>query len=537
MHNSRSVQLVEENSILNNVLQRRLRLLGESGPESLLCGGKKGIEKESLRVTPDGNIAQTPHPMALGSALTHPFITTDYSEALLELITPPLTSTRKVRECLSHIHQFVYANLSDEMLWATSMPCLIAGESSIPIAYYGTSNVGKMKHVYRRGLAYRYGRSMQAIAGVHFNYSLPQDFWPLFKQLEKDDRELQDFISDSYFGLIRNFQRLGWLIPYLFGASPAVCKSFFMDGPDWLQEFDPHTYFNPYATSLRMSDIGYKNKAQDSLNISYNNLEQYVYGLTRAIETPLSEYEEIGVVVDGEYRQLNPNILQIENEYYSFVRPKQVAKSGEKPTLALKRRGVQYVEVRALDVDLFDPVGINENQIRFMEVFLIFCLLKESPPISADEQREINQNQQTVACCGRTPSLKLAKDGSSINLLQWAREIHAEMMPIAELLDLAETERAYSRAVEAELPAIEDSELTPSARVLRGMRDNKQTFFHFAMEMCEQHCRQYQQSKMPPERAAFFRKEAEESKKRQCEIERDDNISFEQYLQQYFAQS
>lgn len=521
---------------MNDVLQKRLKLIGDGGG-ALLSGGMKGIEKESLRVTPDGNIAQTPHPSALGSALTHPYITTDYSEALLELITPPLTSTRAARECLSQIHQFVYSNLHDEMLWATSMPCLIAGESSIPIAEYGTSNVGRMKHVYRRGLGYRYGRSMQAIAGVHFNYSLPESFWPVFQALEKDDRELQGFVSESYFCLIRNFQRLGWLIPYLFGASPAVCKSFFSDGPDWLQDFDQHTYFNLYATSLRVSDVGYKNKAQDSLRISYNGLADYVEGLTRAIETPLAEYQKIGVIVDGEHLQLNANILQIENEYYSFVRPKQVALSGEKPTLALKKRGVQYVEIRALDVDLFDPVGVNEDQIRFMEVFLIFCLLSESPPISAAEQKEIKGNQQSVACCGRTPSLQLVRDGSKISLQDWAREIHQAMGPIAHFLDQTEDGQPYSEAVAAELPAIEDPDLTPSARILRGMRENKQTFFHFAMDMCEQHSEYYRQKEVPPDQRVFFENEAEESKKKQRAIEAGDRISFEQYLEQYFSQS
>lgn len=519
-----------------DVLQQRLIQLRDAGQKGFLAGGKKGVEKESLRVTRDGGIAQTPHPQGLGSALTHPYITTDYSEALLELITPPLADVRAARECLSRIHQFVYSKLDDELLWATSMPCLIAGERGIPIAYYGTSNVGTMKHVYRRGLGYRYGRTMQAIAGLHFNYSLPEVFWSLFQEVESDSRETREFISDSYFCLIRNFQRLGWLIPYLFGASPAVCKSFFTDRPEWLEEFDSHTYFNPYATSLRMSDIGYKNPAQEDLSISYNNLGDYVRGLTRAIETLFPEYEKSGVIVDGEHLQLNANVLQIENEYYSFVRPKQVAQSGEKPTLALKRRGVQYVEIRALDVDLFDPVGINENQMRFMETFLIFCLLRESPPINADEQKKIDHNQQTVACCGRTPSLRLLRNGTKVLLQHWAKEIYEAMQPVAELLDQDGNGQLYLRALEAELPAIEDPEQTPSARLLAEMRRKKQTFFHFAMDLCEQHNQYFQQKEMPPDRMAFFEKEAQESIKRQREIEAADQISFEEYLEQYFAQ-
>ena len=521
---------------MRDLFEHRLARLHGGGQENLLVGGKKGIEKESLRVTQDGSIALTPHPAALGSALTHPYITTDYSEALLEFITPPCTDMRSVREFLSQIHKFVYSKLDDELLWATSMPCLIAGESSIPIAYYGTSNVGTMKHVYRRGLGYRYGRTMQAIAGVHFNYSLPETFWPLFQEVEGDSRELQQFISDSYFYLIRNFQRMGWVIPYLFGASPAVCKSFFSNGPDWLEDFDPHTYFNTYATSLRMSDIGYKNQAQEDLNISYNNLEDYVRGLTRAIETPFPEYEKTGVVVDGEHLQLNANVLQIENEYYSFVRPKQVARSGEKPTLALKRRGVQYVEIRALDVDLFDPIGVNDNQMRFMETFLIFCLLQDSPPISADERKKIDHNQQTVACCGRTPSLRLLRDGTPVLLRQWAKEIHNGMLSVAELLDQGEDGNLYTQALAAELPAIEDPDQTPSARLLEDMRRNKQSFFYYAMDVCEQHKEYFQRLNMPPDRMTFFEKEARASIQRQKEIENADNTSFEEYLERYFGQ-
>ncbi|MDJ0956605.1 MAG: glutamate--cysteine ligase [Arenicellales bacterium] len=519
-----------------DLFENRLARLLESGQDDLLAGGKKGVEKESLRVTQDGSIAQTPHPLALGSALTHPYITTDYSEALLEFITPPCTDVRSVREFLSQIHKYVYSKLDDELLWATSMPCLIADEHSIPIAFYGTSNVGTMKNVYRRGLGYRYGRTMQAIAGVHFNYSLPENLWPLFQEVVGDSRELQQFISDSYFCLIRNFQRLGWVIPYLFGASPAVCKSFFSNGPDWLEDFDQHTYFNRYATSLRMSDIGYKNQVQENLDISYNNLEDYVRGLTRAIETPFPEYEKTGVVVNGEHLQLNANVLQIENEYYSFVRPKQVAQSGEKPTLALKRRGVQYVEIRALDVDLFDPVGVNENQMRFMEMFLIFCLLQESPPISTDEQKKIDHNQQTVACCGRTPSLKLLRNSTQVLLQQWANEIYQAMLPVAEILDQSEEGSPYSKALGAEFSAIEDPEQTPSARLLEDMRRNEQSFFHYAMDVCEQHNEYFQRLDMPPERVTFFEKEARVSIQRQKEIESADQISFEEYLERYFAQ-
>ena len=517
--------------------RRRLTRLQQSGSSEWLTLGKKGIEKESLRVAPDGSIAQTPHPRSLGSALTHPYITTDYSEALLELITPPLTCVDRAHECLCEIHRFVYSKLDEELLWATSMPCVIAGEKSIPIANYGSSNVGTMKHVYRRGLAYRYGRTMQAIAGVHFNYSLPDAFWKVYQHIEENQGPETDFKSDAYFHLIRNFQRFGWIIPYLFGSSPAVCKSFFGDSAVDLAEFDSHTYYGPYATSLRMSDIGYKNNAQDNLDISYNDLDSYVRGLTRAIETPFPEYEAIGVTKNGEYLQLNANILQIENEYYSFVRPKQVANSGEKPTLALNRRGVQYVEIRALDVDLFDPVGISQNQMRFIEAFLIFCLLHDSPNIDKSEQQRIGRNQQAVACCGRDPEVRLNRDGSDQSVSDWAREIQEEIQAVSELMDQADASDNYTAAINSVLPVLENPEQTPSARMLQGMRDSEQSFYHFAMAKCEQHNQYFKQSTNTPERNQFFEAESETSLRKQAEIEAADDISFDEYLHRYFTQA
>ncbi len=513
------------------------RLLG-AVPKGLLLEGKKGIEKESLRIMRDGRIAQSPHPCALGSALAHPYITTDYAEALLEFITPPFPEVRETLDFLVEVHQFVYAHLHDELLWATSMPCtLTKEEGGARIASYGISNVGVMKHVYRRGLQYRYGGPMQAIAGVHFNYSLPESFWPVLQEAAQDSRPLDGFVGDSYFCLIRNFQRMGWIIPYLFGSSPAVCKSFLPDRPTGFAQLDEHTLFLPYATSLRMSDIGYKNKNQASLNISYNNLAEYVASLTQAIETPFPEYEKIGVVVDGEYRQLNANILQIENEYYSFIRPKQLARSGEKPTRALKRRGVQYVEVRALDVDVFEPLGVGEAQLRFLEAFLIYCLLQESPRISAEERNEFEYNQRMVASYGRDPSLSLLQHGAQRSFQDWAGEICAGMSPVCEMLDEGFSARPYSAALDQQVAAVKQPDRTPSARVLADMRSRGETFAEFALRMSLGHEEHFRRSTLTQERAEYFAQVARESVQRQREIEAADELPFEEYLSRYFAQS
>ncbi|HET7587353.1 MAG TPA: glutamate--cysteine ligase [Gammaproteobacteria bacterium] len=516
-------------------LERRLTWLASAGAPKL-TPGLEGIEKESLRVTPDGRIARTPHPRALGSTLTHPAITTDYSEALLEFITPPQAGAAATLAALCDIHSVVYRELGDELLWATSMPCAVEGDAGIPIADYGTSNIGMMKHVYRRGLGWRYGRVMQTISGVHFNYSVPVDFWPAFQDHEERSDALQAFTADAYFGLIRNFQRYGWIVPYLFGASPAVCKSFLQGARHDFEEFDDYTWFEPYATSLRMSDIGYKNKSQAHLNICYNSLEDYVGGLGRAISTPEPDYERIGLVVDGEYRQLNTNILQIENEYYSFIRPKNIAESGEKPTLALKRRGVRYIEVRALDVNAFDPLGVSVEQLDFLEMFLIFCLLTDSPFTSQPEREAINRNQARVTRRGRQPGLRLEDGGGFRTLQDWGREILDAMAPIADLLDGQAGGNTYRQVLADQRAAVEDPEITASARVLAEMTANEEPFFSFALRMSKQHRDYFLKRDVAPELLAQFRRTAEQSLAEQAKIEASDSLSFDEFLRRYFAQ-
>ena len=356
----------------------------------------------------------TPHPLALGSALTNEHITTDYSEALIELVTPAFTQSWELLQYLLDLHQFVYRHLDDELLWATSMPCAIERDADIPLAQYGSSHVGRMKTIYRNGLGLRYGRMMQAISGVHFNYSFPLPFWEAYAAVRESRDHGAPFISASYFDLLRNYRRYGWMVLYLFGVSPVVCKSFLRGRDAGLADYGSGTAYEPYATSLRMSDVGYRNRNQAGLAVSVNSLDEYVRDLTRAITTPHPPYEALGVKVNGEYRQLNANILQIENEYYSFIRPKRVARSGERPTKALRRAGVEYVEVRALDVSAFDPVGVNQNKLRFLEAFLALCLLKDSAPIGDSEQAALDENHVTVARRGREPGLTLWREGRNV---------------------------------------------------------------------------------------------------------------------------
>jgi glutamate--cysteine ligase len=394
-------------------LAARLRWLREPGNAALIRRGLRGIEKESLRVQSDGRLSHRPHPARLGAALTHPYLTTDYSESLPEFVTAALPSNWETLQLLCDLHAWAHRRLDDELLWPASMPCVLNADQDIPIADYGSSNAGLMKTVYRRGLGYRYGRAMQAIAGVHFNYSPPIAFWPALRDHEGATEPLAAFRSAYFMGLVRNYRRNAWLVTYLFGASPALCKSFRPEGHELLAELDRATWHAPFATSLRMSDLGYRNKTQGRLAISANSLDEYLAGLSAAVTTVEPRYAEIGVVVGGEYRQLNANILQIENEYYSAIRPKPSKASAERPIVALGKLGVEYVEVRTLDLNPTDPVGINQGQMRFIEALLIFCLLADSPPIDAVEQQEIDRRDLAIAREGRRPGLKVAAGGRS----------------------------------------------------------------------------------------------------------------------------
>ncbi len=521
--------------------QKYLKAFSDVKDKSIFSDSLIGLEKETLRVNHEGGLAQTAHPLSLGSALTHPYITTDYSEALLEIVTPPSHDIPSVLQFLSDTQNFIYNKLDNELLWATSMPCVVAGETSIPLARYGSSNSGVMKTVYRRGLGHRYGRVMQVIAGVHFNFSFADKFWDSFFEIgeEKNQLSRQDLISEKYFSLLRNLQRFGWLIPYLFGASPAVCKSFLHGKETTLLPFNKTTYYEPFATSLRMGDIGYQNNKESEVGVvaDYNSLPNYISSLQKAVETPCPEYAKIGLEVDGQYQQLSTHILQIENEYYSTVRPKQITSKFEMPMEALRERGVQYVELRSLDVNASHPLGINEEQLYFLEVFMMFCLTHESPAIDLDEQKEIDQNEMLTAHQGRDPALRLKRKGKELSIKEWGGEIINEMQGFAALLDTVHDCDSYSKSLKNQQDAIDDPASTPSAKMLAEMSDKGEGFYQYAMRMSQQHHETFIKEQLSTAQKQFYDGLANTSLKEQKQMEKDSSLPFATFLQQYFAKT
>jgi len=501
------------------------RLQALAGAQQLQ-GIRRGIEKESLRAQPSGTLALTPHPAALGSALTHPHITTDFSESQLELITGVHAGVEACLAELSEIHQAVYQVLreqgpsdAEERLWVSSMPCGLPTDETIPIGRYGSSNVGRSKSVYRMGLGQRYGRRMQTISGIHYNWSLP------------------GVTSEQYFGLIRNFRRHSFLLLYLFGASPALCSSFVAGREHELQALGGHTFHMPHGTSLRMGRLGYQSDAQASLSVSYNSLDSYAASLQDALTRPYPAYEQLGVRgVGGDYNQLSPTLLQIENEFYGTIRPKRVIRPGERPLHALRERGVEYVEVRCMDLDPFEPVGINAQTVRFLDVFLLHCLLSDSPPDSPDEIAALARNQHLTAARGREPGLRLSRGGAEVPLVDWGFELLAQCEPMAAALDAAQGGTAHREALAEAGRALAQPDSTPSARVLAAMA---QDFGHSHVAFVRAQSEQTRQALLALPFSAEQRQRyaalASASLAEQARIEAADRLDFESYRQQYLA--
>ncbi|MCS6260993.1 glutamate--cysteine ligase [Shewanella baltica] len=531
-------------AIANHQLEKRklksfnelVQHLSDAHGRTALLGMLRGIEREALRIDESGYLATDSHPEALGSALMHSRITTDYSEALLEFITPVHNNVEQLLNGLTETHAFSVRHLNGQRLWPVSMPCYVKDEKQIPVARYGSSNTGMMKTLYRKGLTYRYGALMQIISGVHFNFSVSQELWQSLYELSDKQLSYDDFISESYFGLIRNYRRLVWVLPYLFGASPALCSSFIKDQKTDLKfEKTGHgTLYLPFATSLRMSDLGYTNKEQEELNISYNSLPEYLAGVNAAIKMPSANFANIGVKVDGEYRQLNANVLQIENEFYSPIRAKRVTRSGEKPSEALARAGVEYIEVRALDVNPFSPIGIEATQVRFLDLFLLYCLLTESPKSEASEEARLSANLKAVVLEGRKPGLELLTADGSRSLKSWLEELFDALQPLAVLLDGEATD--YQVALAHWRKAVEDPNLTLSGQVLQNVINKGQDHGQWVMTLAQQYYQFFVDYPLSSETIAQYQAEASSSLNKQAELEAAQrSVSFDDYLEDYFG--
>ncbi len=493
-----------------------------------------GIEREMLRTDAQGDLALTPHPSDWGSALFNPDITLDFSEAQPELVTPPFQSLDELLNHLHGLHGFAARHLPEaDRMWFLSMPPRV-DEPTIPLGRFGTSNNGRLKTLYRQGLANRYGRKMQVISGVHFNYSWSKDFWKRLHQRVGDSRKLSVFMSENYLALMRNYLRLSWLLAYFFGATPTVDKSFIKREAPELKNWKDQTLYAPYATSLRMSRIGYVNSTRCSSSVSFNSLTEYLSSLYQAITTECAGFSIIGLRDDdGSYRQLNANLLQIEAEHYALIRPKQPPAPDERPFVALRERGVDYVEVRALDVQPDSPIGAHPDQLEFIRLLLLYCLLRPNPPIDREQELENSHNHQQAALFGRQPGVTLKRQGQEVLMLDWGLEVLDNMRLLAEKLDYHNyTQGKYMQLLDRYEHLLRHPEETPSARVLQQIQDQDIEYLDWGLNLSAQHTSALC-AETAGELEAVFAEHAKASVESQTQLEAQEQEPFEDFLRNY----
>ena len=474
---------------MNWSLSNFLSLFSRKKNQELLFLYRCGLERESLRVDSKGNLSLKPHPKSFGSPLTNPFISTDFGEAQIEWMTPPLTTFAKSEKFLEYLIAYSYEKIGKELFWPYSFPCSLPEE--IQSAKYGSSYLAQTKEIYRKGLKYRYGSGVQMISGIHFNFSFTHSFWE-FLYLEINPKEsFSSFVNNSYFHLMRNFLRESYLLTYLFGSSPVMNRSLIKEVPKDLDLLDQETVFGKYATSLRMSSYGYYSCIQHQLSISYNDFNSYLSDMEYAISTPKEEYKKMGIYRGDE------QIQQLESEHYTKIRPKCILQEEETPLKGLKKRGVEYIEIRSIDLNPFIPLGINDEQLLFLHQFLLYCLFKRSPEISIKEAKSLTTDQLRVALEGRNPKL---------NLLSQGKKILKEIEPIAHLLNEGYVENLKKQKEKLKFP-----ELTPSAQVIQELTRKKENLRSFSLRQAKLHRKTLQEKKLPLKMREKLDKSCEES--------------------------
>jgi glutamate--cysteine ligase len=424
-----------------------VELFSDENHRERLSEGLHGLEKESLRVLQNGDLAMTPHPKSLGSSFTDPNITTDFSESQLELITLPFPTPDEALDSLGDLHRRVIKNLpEDELIWPFSMPCRLPAEDDLPIAQYGPSKEAQQKEIYRKGLALRYGKMMQMLCGVHYNFSFSDAFWDVLIDKYGEGKDRQTMINECYLAISRNFMRHRWLLVYLFGASPVMHKTY---GCRMMSsERDK-------AVSLRLSRCGYANPAK--LNIPYDSFDHHIEAIEKAVNTPYPKYTKLGVEKDGERVQLNDHQLQIINEYYAPIRLKPSADQDDL-LKGLKENGARYLELRLFDVNPLQPFGVDLKQLHFTHLFLIFCLFNDNPSMTEAEFDAATEKQQDVALKGRhLPDERLKE----------MCELLTQMSPIAELMP-----EPYQNVIDHYLRQCQDPSSLPWSRILEELGDD-----------------------------------------------------------------
>ena len=406
-----------------------------------ILAGSFGIEWESLRAKGDGNLSLTPHPEVFGDKLTNPVVTTDFSESQIEIITPTFNSIDEAFDNFSLLSDIVNASLpEDEYLWFQSIPCILPYWDQIPIAQY--SEDGQSSQKYREDLAKKYGVKKQMISGVHFNFSFSDELLNKLYAMESSDLTFKEFKNNVYLKVARNYIRHCWLIIYLTGCSIGSHKTFSNDCIHLMDEQDDYgSYYSTKGPSFRNASCGYKNLKE--LYPSYDSVQEFVNDINKFID-------------DGD--------LSEAKELYTQIRLKP--KNPQDMLNSLENDGIEYVEIRTLDINPFYKCGLVRHDMKFLHLFLIYMFLKDESDYK-DWQKEAKFNEEATAESAYVESMRLLRDGKEVTLKSWASEIINEMYGMCEVLGIDE-----AATLSLMLNRISNPDLTYGKRLLNLIREN-----------------------------------------------------------------
>ncbi|WP_067840953.1 glutamate--cysteine ligase [Amphibacillus sediminis] len=456
---------------------------------------KCGIERETQRIDQNGQIALTDHPKIFGDKIENSQITVDFAENQLEFVTKVHTKTDSLLDELDRIHNLANEGIGSELMWPLSMPPRLPDEKMIRIAQFDQSETGNEKEIYRRGLALRYGKPIQMISGIHYNFSLGTSLTKILSGNLSEGLSGQNAINALYMRLARNFMKHRWLLIYLFGASPIADSSYdevlkkelSKIGANMEQFNEEKSMFHDYATSLRVSRFGYSTEITEQFPISYHDLSSYVKGMEQLLTTKHDRYVKLGTHINDHQVQLNTNVIQNESEFYAPIRLKRMGLNHETQTEALKRAGIQYVEVRLLDINPFEKLGINKQQLDFMHLFMLYCLLEDDQPLSNQALQLAKINHHLVAILGRLSRLKLYDShGKRILLQNLANQIFNKLADLARLID-NDRHGYYCQVVMNEKAKLYDQSLLYSELSIKEMNARHESFLDFGLRYAHEY--------------------------------------------------
>lgn len=404
-----------------------------------LLKGNFGIEREGLRVDYEGKLSTNPHPEVFGYKMKNPYITTDFSESQLELITPTFSTTKETYNFLNALYDIVAMEIKDEYIWPQSMPAIIPEDKDIPIAQFCGCEEGQTARKYREELLLKYGGKRQLISGIHYNFSFNEN---IIKKLYENSSKCKDyktFKDDIYLKVTRNYLRYRWLLIYLLGCTGVVHETYQEECVKQLKEISKGSFSNEGALSYRNSECGYKNKID--LYPNYNSVKDYVDSINKFIDE---------------------DFIDNHKELYAPIRLK--AKDPKSLLNSLMNDGINYLEYRSIDINPFEKGGIALNDLYFMNIFNLFLLIEDESNYENWQQEALN-NQNIIATHGQN-DVELIKDGKSISKVEWGLEILNKIKVINDELQLG-----YEEIIDDIRKRVEDYKETYTYKIIEKVKE------------------------------------------------------------------